>query len=65
MIEKRLLNIDETMLYLGIKSKNTITKLIKEGKLKNISLDRNLKFDKNDLDLMIEDQKKTLIMKVS
>lgn len=64
MIEKRLFSFKETMAYLGI-GRLAITRLMKEGKLMNISISNSFRFDKNDLDNFIETQKKTLVLKAS
>lgn len=59
MSEKRLFNSKEAMEYLSIKSDRTLRSLVKENKLKSVIFDRHLRFDKQDLDQFIEDQKKT------
>lgn len=64
MIEKRLFNIAETMEYLNV-SRNTIVRLMGEGKLVNVSISRSFMFDRQDIDNLIQTQKKTLDLKAS
>jgi excisionase family DNA binding protein len=53
---KRLLSTIETMEYLNI-GKTTLFKLVKEGKLKPVKIDSNLRFDIEDLNEFIEKSK--------
>ncbi len=56
-IDKKLLTIKEVCEYLNV-SKPTIYRLIKEGKLKPIKIGRATRFDKEDIDKFIEEQKR-------
>lgn len=62
-IKARLLTTQEALIYLKIKDSRVLTRLVKSGLIKRIDLASNMhRFDKNDLDEFIENQKK---MKVS
>ncbi|OGF48284.1 MAG: hypothetical protein A2452_12230 [Candidatus Firestonebacteria bacterium RIFOXYC2_FULL_39_67] len=53
MVEKRLYNIKETAEYLGL-AIGTLYNLISQKRIEYVKLGRNVKFDKNKLDRMIE-----------
>lgn len=55
-MEERLLTIKEAMKYLKV-GKNTIYKLIHEGKLKPVKIGKRTLLDKADLDRLIEESK--------
>lgn len=59
-IEKKLLTGIETMAYLNI-GKSKFYELVENKILKNVSLDRNLRFDIKDIDELIEKLKTTTI----
>lgn len=56
-MEKRLLTVKEVCEYLNI-SKPTVYRLIKEGKLKPIKIGKSTRFEKEDIDKLIEELKK-------
>jgi hypothetical protein len=62
-IEKKLFTSKETMAYLNL-GKNSFYNLVDLGILRNVSLDSNLRFDKTDLDSLIETLKNTTITKL-
>lgn len=53
MVEKRLYNISETAEYLGL-AVGTLYNLISQKRIEYVKIGRNVKFDKNKLDRMIE-----------
>lgn len=53
MVEKRLYNIKETAEYLGL-AVGSLYNMISEKRIEYVKLGRNVKFDKNKLDKMIE-----------
>lgn len=53
MVDKRLYNISETAEYLGL-AVGTLYNLISQKRIEYVKLGRNVKFDKNKLDKMIE-----------
>lgn len=61
---KRLLSTDEACRYLGIASPKTLKKvLVDTGKIKPIHIDgKHTKYDIRDLDALIENEKKTLLI---
>lgn len=62
-IEKKLLTGIETMAYLNI-GKSKFYELVENKILKNVSLDRNLRFDIKDIDALIETLKTTTIVEL-
>jgi excisionase family DNA binding protein len=54
---RRLLDMEQTVEYLGM-SEDTITRLVADKKLKPVRVDRRLRFDRRDLDQLIEDGKR-------
>ncbi len=58
-MEKRLLTVKEVCEYLNV-SKPTVYRLIKEGKLKPIKIGKATRFEKEDIDKFINEQKRKI-----
>lgn len=56
-MERRLLNVDEAADYLGVQ-KSTIYAWASRRKIPSVKMGRRLLFDREDLDLMIEQRKR-------
>ncbi|SMO61070.1 transcriptional regulator, AlpA family [Balnearium lithotrophicum] len=56
-MEKKLLTVKEACEYLSI-SKATLYKLIKEGKIKPVKIGKSTRFDRQDLDRLVEELKR-------
>lgn len=59
---KRLFTLKECMKYLGIKDYRTLSKILNEYKIPIISLVSQKMIDKNDIDNLINTQKKTVLI---
>lgn len=54
---RRLLDMEQTIEYLGM-SEDTIARLVADKRLVPVRVDRRVRFDRRDLDQLIEDAKK-------
>ena len=56
-MEKRLYSIDEIAVYLGLKE-GTIYHWVSDGKIRFVKMGRLVKFDKKDIDDLIDQSKR-------